>query len=173
MANDDRRYGFSPKGQLLRQQPYDADASEGTGIFIGDVMMMESDGNVAPATAASIVKLGSSNVYNAASTVSVQSNPIMINDHPDQLYMAQDDGGGTVAQTEIGRICDHVATHAGSTTTLLSGHELGFGSLGTSNGGFKLLDIVNREDNDNEADNADWVCQLNVGEGLLTVAGGV
>ena len=173
MANTDRPRGFNPAGLMLRQRPYDADASEATGIFIGDIMMLETDGYVAPASDGDdITKLGSSNVYNVASTVSVTSNPIMINDHPDQLYEAQDDGSETVQQNEVGQAADHIAG-SGSTTTLLSGHEIALSSAGTSVGGFVLLGFVKREDNDETAHNADWICQLNSGEGLLTVAGSV
>lgn len=172
MANVDNPHGFRPYMQLLRIRPYSVDSSNGTAFFKGDVTMMENDGNCAPATAASTVKLGSSLVYIAASTASTSASPLLVTDCTEQLYEAQDDGAATPAQTNLGNICDHVAG-AGSTRTLLSGHEIGLGSIGTTDGGYKLLDFVRRPDNEEDAVNADWVCQLNVGEGLLTVAAGV
>lgn len=172
MANTDRPHGFTPFGPLLRARPYSQDADDTTAIFIGDIVDGENDGYVSPAAASSVAKLGASLVYSAASTATTSANPIIVSDHPSQLYEAQDDGASTPSQTIVFNICDHVAG-AGSTTTLLSAHELGLGSLSTSDGGFKILEGVRREDNDITAVNADWVCQLNVGEGILTLAAGI
>jgi hypothetical protein len=172
MANNDRPRGFHPYGPLLRARPYSVDADESDGIFKGDVIEMQSDGNVGPAAAGEVQLLGAALTYNAASTASTAANPVMVADNPHQLYEAQDDGAATPAQTNLGNSADHVAG-TGSTVTKLSGHEIGLGSLSTSDGGFKLLDFVQREDNEEDAVNADWVCQLNQGEGLLTLAAGV
>ena len=172
MANTDRPAGFAPFGPLLRQRAYSVDSSNGTAIFINDVVMAESDGNIAPAAVASEKKLGSAINYVAASTATTSAAPAMVSDHPDQEYIAQDDGDTTPAQTDLFNSVDHVIG-AGSTTTLLSGHELGLGSLSTSNGGFVLLDHIRREDNNAGAVNADWRCALNTGEGILNVAAGV
>ncbi len=172
MANTDLPRGFSPKGPLLRQNPYSVDSSNSTAVFINDLVSAEADGNCAPAAAGDIVILGSAMNYIAASTATTAANPLMISDHPSQLYVAQDDGSETPAQSELFQGANHVAG-TGSTTTYLSGHEIALSDGGTSTGGVVLLDHVNREDNDSTLVNCDWVCQLNVGEGLLTVAGGV
>ena len=173
MANTDRPAGFAPFGPLLRQRAYSVDSSNGTAIFINDVVMAESDGNIAPAAVDSEKKLGSAINYVAVSTATTSAAPAMVSDHPDQEYIAQDDGATTPAQTDIFMCVDHVIG-AGSTTTLLSGHELGLGSLNASAGkGFVLLDHIRREDNDAGAVNADWRCVLNTGEGILNDAAGV
>jgi len=176
MANTDRPHGFVPYGPLLRTRPYDQDSGDGTAIFIGDVVDMEADGNISPAAVDSVAKIGAALTYSAASTANPASatapaDPVLVADHPDQLLEAQDDGSGTVAQSLIGSKADHAAG-AGSTTTLLSGHELDASDMDGNAAGFAILDIVNRPDNE-VADNADWVCQLNTAEGLLTLAAGV
>ena len=172
MANTDRAYGFVAFGPLLRQNSYSVDASNGTAIFIGDLVSAEADGNCAPAAAGDIVILGASTTYLAASTATSDANPLIVSDNTQQLYMAQDDGSATPAQDELFQGANHIAG-GGSTTTLISGHEIALSDGGTSTGGVVLLDHVNRPDNDSTAVNCDWVCQLNVGEGLLTLAAGV
>ena len=173
MANTDRPMGFAPKGPLLRQNYYSVGASNTPAIFQNDIVMAEADGKVGAATAASVTKLGSAMNYIAVSTATTDANPLMVSDHPDQLYVAQDDGSqDPPVQGEIFQGADH-ADGAGSTVTLLSGHELALSTGGISAGGFVILDSVNREDNDITAINADWIVQLNIGEGLLTLNAGV
>ncbi len=172
MANTDLPRGFSPKGVLLRQNPYSVDASNGTAVFINDIVMAEADGACAPAAAGNDATIGSAMNYIAVSTATTTSNPLMISDHPDQLYVAQDDGAGSPSTAFLFSLFDHVAG-TGSATTFLSGHEIGAASKEEATGAFVILDAVNREDNDPDSDNADWVCQLNAGEGLLTVAAGI
>jgi len=173
MANTDRPAGFAPFGPLLRQRAYSVDSSNGTAIFINDVVMAEADGNIAPATAASVTKLGSAINYIAVSTATTTSAPAMVADHPDQEYWVQDDGSqDPPSQAELFQGADH-AIGTGSTVTLLSGHELDLNNGGTSVGGFKILDSIRREDNDITAVNADWRVTLNTGEGLLNDAAGV
>ena len=173
MANQDRPHGFSIYGPLLRSQKFAVDVGETTGIFIGDIVMMENDGKVAPATAASVAKLGASLVYHAGTLASTgPADEVLVASNTNQLFEAQDDGAATPAQTNLGNLVDHTIS-TGSTTTLLSGHELGLGTLTTTAAGFQLLDFVDRPDNEQDAVNADWIVQLNTAEGLLTLAAGV
>lgn len=171
MANADRPHGFVPYSALLRCRPY---ASDGAEIqYINDVMSAAADGNVNVATAGDIVILGSNLAYHAASAATATSaDPVLISDHPDQLYETQDDGTQAPTQGELFQKFDHLAT-TGSTVTYISQHELDISTGSTSDGGFVGLGFVPRIDNDATAANADWVIQLNAGEGLLTVAGGV
>jgi len=175
MANTDAPYGFSPKGPILRQQPKDVLVGYGTAIFINDLVSATADGVVNAAAAGDNVILGSSSTYSAASTVAQASDgtALMVTDHPDQLYEAQDDGSqDPPALDEVHQAANHIAG-TGSTTTLKSGHELALSDAGTSTGGFVILRAVDREDNDKTAVNCDWVVQLNAGEGLLTLAASV
>lgn len=164
MANTDAAYGFKPWGPLLSSFPYTKDASAAES-FINDVMMGEADGGVAPATAGSVNVLGSNLTYSAGSTAAT----VMISDDPDQKYQAQEDGTVTGGVAGIHAVIDHIAG-AGSSTTKLSGHELDSSDLNVSGGGFQLVDLVNREDNEVAA-NAEWICRINLH--LSEVAGGV
>jgi len=174
MANTDSAYGFSPKGPLLRQQPKDVLVGYGTAIFKGDLVSAVTAGSVQAAAAGDTVILGASTAYSAASTVASAETgtALMVADHPDQLFMAQDDASETPAMSEVHQAANHVAG-TGSTTTLKSGHELALSDAGTSTGGFVILRAVDRPDNEKTAVNCDWVVQLNVGEGLLTLAASV
>ena len=172
MANTDRAYGFVGFGPTLRMQEYSVIASYGTGIFIGDVCDGVSSGYVEASGATAVDKVGCAATYSAASTASSRANPMMILNHPDQLFQAQDDGDGTTsAISHIHNSCDHIAG-TGSTTTLKSGHEIDISTVSASDGGFVLIELVKREDNA-FGENADWVCQLNVGEGILTLNAGI
>src|SRR3990167_4110691 len=93
----------------------------------------------------------------AAST----AGTLLANWWPDQVYIAQAQTGDTSAETARFANVDHVAG-AGSTVTGLSGHELNLGvQTTTASGGFKLLDHLQREDNDVTAANSKWKCVLN------------
>lgn len=141
MANADRPNGFEPI-LLIRSRPYLQDASDTTATFINDVVDAESDGNISPAAAGSTLLLGSALDYSAAST----ANTVAVADSPMQEFHAQDDANTALTQAAIFQNCNHVAG-AGSTTTLLSGHELDSGNLDTATAGFQLLDIVSNVDN--------------------------
>lgn len=172
MANVDRPHGFVPYSALLRCRPY---ASDGAEIqYINDVMKAEADGNVNPADSGDIDILGSNLAYHAASAATATSaDPVLISDHPAQLYEAQEDGASTTSsQAELFSAFNHVDT-TGSTVTFISAHEIDISDGGQSTGGFVALGFVPRMDNDGTAANADWIVQLNVGEGLLTIAAGV
>jgi hypothetical protein len=133
---------------------------------------MEADGLVDVAAAGSASYLGSNLTYHAASAANPDSaDPVIVADHPDQLFEAQDDAAATSAQATIGSQCDHVV-EAASRSTKISKHELGLGSLNQSNATFVILGLVPRIDNAFGA-NADLVCAANTGEGLLNVAAGV
>ena len=143
MANTDNPNGFRPKGNLIRLQPYDADATGSTAIFIGDIVEVETDGGIIPATGGDTGILGASMEYSAASTASTD---MPIADAVHQVFIGQDDASGTSAQASIGGNADHIAG-AGSTTTLLSGHEIAISTLTTATAGLRILQLVNRPDN--------------------------
>jgi hypothetical protein len=170
MANVDRPHGFVPYSALLRCRPYGMDGN--AVIFINDLVDMEADGFVDVAAAGSASYLGSNLAYKAAAAAAADSaDPVLVADHPDQLFEAQDDAGATSAQTHVGNLANHVAG-TGNANTKLSGHELGFGDIGTTNNTFVILGLVPRDDNAFGA-NADLVCAVNTGEGLLNLAAGV
>jgi hypothetical protein len=141
MANPNVAFGFTPS-PLERCRPYDQDASDSTAIFFGDIVDMESDGNISPAAAGSIQILGSAMDHSAASTAAV----VLVADSPTQEFFAQDDGDSTtLAQTNIGTNCDHIAG-TGQASLLVSGHEIDASSTTTATAGFRLLQAVKNPD---------------------------
>lgn len=167
--NVDNAFGFLPYGPVLRTQPYKKDSSAAV-VYFGDVVMMENDGNIAPATAGNTELLGSAADYSAGST---EDGSVGVHDHPDQQYIAQDDGSGVPAQTYVGNNADHVAT-TGVAALYRSRHEIDLSSVGTSDGGFRLLGFLNRPDNAvGNGDYVIWRCQVNTAEHHLAKQAGV
>jgi|TARA_Y100000310_G_scaffold311109_1_gene357091 hypothetical protein len=167
MANPDTPNGFSPHGTIERLQSYEVDASA-TVIYFNDVVMMENDGNVAAATAGNEDLMGSAADYSAGSTAA----RIGVYDHPDQNFSAQDNAGGTPAQSYIGNDMDHEANAPGTTGLLRSGHELDASTVAATQGGFRLMRLVRNPDL-STADNARWVCKINNAEHHLLTAAGI
>ena len=114
-------------------------------------------GNVIFAAAGSTMMPGASLDYRAASTAATVS----ISDHNDQEYHAQDNGGGTPAQSSVGINANHVAG-TGNATLLRSAHEINHTTLTTSTLGIRLLALVSNPAY-TAADNAIWRCQINEG----------
>ena len=109
----DNPFGALPYGRVLSIAKYRKDASAGR-IYPGDFVILEADGNVAPATAGALNLLGVAAEGSAASTADTE---VLIYDDPNQLYVVQDDSDTTAMdETSIGTNADILAT-AGDTTT--------------------------------------------------------
>lgn len=116
----DTPFGAIPHGPVLSVGKYRKDASAAR-IYPGDFVMMENDGNVAPATAGSTEIVGVAAEGSAGSTADTE---VLVYDHPDQLFVCQDDNDTThIAETNIGNNCDLIAG-AGNTLTNRSAHEI-------------------------------------------------
>jgi hypothetical protein len=168
MANPDNRKGFTPVAPILASRPYAVDSSNATAIFRGDVIQAEDDGNVAPATAGGLMLLGATDDYLAATT----AGTVFVYSDPDQEFLAQDDGAGTLEQTDIFNNTDHVAG-AGSALTRLSSHELNGTTNATTTAGFRLLTLIKSPElspSGSVTDNAVWRCKA-VEHHLLTTTG--
>lgn len=156
MANNDIPYGFQPS-PLVRVRRYKTDASNTTAIAPGDVVMLEADGNIAAATAGSTAAFGVSVDYIAAAT----AGNVMVTDHPDQEYEAQDDGAGaTPAQTSLFLNANHVPT---SPHPLLkrSRQEIDLSDATTISAGFRLLQFIDNPE-DTITDFARWRVRMNI-----------
>lgn len=166
MANADIAFGFEATGVMYGLEPWSVDSSNGTALFRNDLVMLESDGNVAPATAGNTSLIGSIVGTTAATTAqkallaASTAGTILCHTNLNQMYIAQDDGDATTpAQTHIGNNADHIA-NAGDTNTGISGHEIDISSVGTSAAGIRLLDfLINSEVS--VGVNADWLCLIN------------
>lgn len=173
MANTNFARGATPVGTLTGAdwnssvRHFNVDASNGTAVFVGDFIMMESDGNVAPATAGSTQIVGVmvgrvptyadlTKNYLPASTAGV----VLVCTDPNAIYEIQEDSvGGAMAATQVGENADHIAG-AGSTTTGRSAHQIDSSTQTAAAAGLRLLGIVDRPDN--EAGNyAKWLVTIN------------
>lgn len=133
----DAPFGAIPYDQVLRIQAYRKDASA-SAIYPGDLVILESDGNVAPGTATSTNIVGVAAEYSAASTADTE---VMVYDHPDQLFVMQDDGDTTaLTETGIGLNCDSITT-TGNTTTLRSNHEIDADSATTVTAQLRIVGL--------------------------------
>lgn len=172
MANRDTPVGFRPAANVGKSHIYQffpIDASNGTAVYVGDVVTMNAAGSVRPAAADDgtsvagvVVALYDSNKipvgewasststrYLGASTAGYALVALAISG---AIFVAQGQTGQTPAATSIGASTDHVAG-AGNTTTGRSGHELNFSDLNTG-GQFLIIGLVD-EPNNSWAENAD------------------
>ena len=135
MANPDTPHGFDAQGPVYQRMEFDSDSGDSTGIFIGDVLEMHADGYATAAGVTSVNQIGVSNSYSAASTAS----KIMVFTDPHQHYKVQGDSDTAVTAAINGGKGDPVITHAGSTSTKISGMELDVSDVDSSASGFLLL----------------------------------
>lgn len=172
MANVDAPRGAKPVRHLNGGDPfvmnrYAVDASNSTAIFVGDFIILEADGNVAPYTGA-----GGGNLLGVCAGVdddfddlsrrhlpASTAGNIFVHDDPDVTFEVQSDGTTLVA-TAQGANVDVLPT-AGSATTSISAHELKSSTLTASAAQIRLLRPMPREDNDVTAANSDWEVVIN------------
>lgn len=121
MANADRPSGFRPYGRVLRCTRYIA----GAAVYPGDVVHMEDDGKVDPATASEAA------IGVAASYASGDGQEVLVWDDPDQRFVAQLDNGTSLAQTAVGLNFNIVAT-AGNSSYKQSRMEVDSSSAATN-----------------------------------------
>lgn len=187
MANIDRPNGFTPVG-TISGSPYNAatreyavDASNGTAIFKGDVVVLEADGRVAPASAGgnvlgvvtgikvtgSVGDVDSQGNFLSSGNLGSEEHPgflpantagrVQVEIGPDVLYEVQT--AGTLGITNIGNNADLVAG-AGSTSTGRSAHELS-GTAAATAATFKIVDFVRKPDNEVATANSRWLVTIN------------
>ena len=127
-AATDTPFGAMPHGEVLRLSPYLKDASAAA-IYPGDFVTLETDGGVEVATASQALIIGVAAEYSAAST---RKADFLVYDHPDQLFVVQDDSAVTgMTEASIGGNVDLVVT-TGDTTTFRSLHEIASSSIATT-----------------------------------------
>lgn len=176
MANTDASFGFTPIGTksgspwngYIRMYEADTDASD---IFIGDAVVLESDGQVDVAGAGTGNELlgvcvGTPNhmpVYtNGKQDNFLSSNsPTLVPSYSsakgmiavcigiDVLYKAQEDGDTTALTFgDIGTNVALIGTNSGSTTTGRSGMELDSSSSATTTNQFRIVGFYDSPDNE-------------------------
>lgn len=180
MANVDRPNGLRPIG-TINGSPYnaavrerDVDASNGTAIFVGDAIILEDDGNVAPYTGSSggdllgvcvgvVVDRSVTETEHPGYLPASTAGSILVAEGTSVLYEIQEDDDGTaLTSAAIDSNADVLAT-AGSTTTGQSAHELDRSTITDASPGsaqLRLVDYVDRVDNE-AGDWAKWIVRLN------------
>ena len=166
-ANADTPHGFNATGVMYGLNAYPVDASNDLAVFKGDMMSLEGDGSVSENTGSLAHNVGAAE---AATTVSsavkalnaaTTANNILVHYHPAQMYYAQVDASGAPAQADVGANMDIAVTHAGSTTTGLSGMELDHSSVNTTAAlVMRIHGLLNRSDN-LIGDHAELNCSVN------------
>lgn len=191
MANVDRPDGLRPVKTISgapwanQVREYPVDASNGTAIFVGDLIKVEDDGNVAPSGAGGSV-IGvcvGVEVVGVSDDNFIENGNLGAEQHPgylpastagtvrvavgsDILYEIQEDSvGSTLTAANIGSVGD-VAAGAGSTTTGRSAYELDSSDVvakDASPGAAQLMivDYVRRPDNTVGSANARWLVKIN------------
>jgi len=173
MANVDNPNGFTPVDPCLRVTRYPIEAAYATSLFVGDMVDI-SGGYVVKATAGAGNQLLGAIVgfecddggikeggyYPASSSYTWYA---LVADHPNQRFVAQDDGVGTdIALTDVGELGQIIAGTAGNENTNLSIMELDGSSFGTgsaANSQVRLIDLDRTPDNA-VGDNARWVVEI-------------
>jgi hypothetical protein len=179
MANTDLRNGAIPcnahGGHYVGSvNMYYLPTAESNDIAVGDFVIMGGTGDddgvpsVARATAGSTDIVGVvvgfkpdaaylDDTHRTAST----ERYCFVADDPDQLFMIQEDDGGTaLTKAEIGQNCDLLVSAGVDTTTGLSQMEIDRSTVGTTNGQLRLLGLEQAPNNE-FGDWANWIVRVN------------
>ena len=153
MSNTDAPRGFWAirclSGAIPPLRRYRVDSANGSAIFNGDLVKIESDGNITSASSGN----GSAVIGVAGACYDANKKPLSylpastagyidVWDDPDTIFGIQADGN--TAQSDIGATKDHIATQ-GNTLTGISAHELD--SDGTSQNQLKIIGKIDTPDN--------------------------
>ena len=199
MANADTPFGLKLVGGVgpvqPRVQPYFVNSSYATALFIGDPVVKSGTSNTAVVSAVGagtfdvgmlpevekcvagtgtitgvIVGVYPTTRDSATSSAASTEAIVMVCDDPNAVYEIQADAA--IAAADIGLNADPVFTHAGSTTTGLSGVELGGSSKNTTNSlQLRILRQVNRVDNEPNVIHNKVLVQINQSSEVDTATG--
>lgn len=177
--------------------PYYVPASYETALFIGDPVVKSGTANTAvvgagaeafPAGSLPEINVGNAagantgvilGKRNAVSNLVQKHNPadteavMLVCDDPFVVFRIQEDSvGGNIAIASVGLNADMILTHAGDTTTGISGVELDSSSVNTTAGlACKILGMSPDQGATVPAANADWLVLLNDHSEMPGVAG--
>lgn len=143
-ANTDAAFGLAPYSAPLRTTQY-AKAST-TDIFAGNVCILNSSGQVVSLSDLSGVNNLVVGVAAETSLSASAATTIMLYDHPQQLYVVQDDDVGTaMAQTLVGNVFQVTGLTPGTAAQVTRGRSIT--QLDTSTGvstavGVSMLQLI-------------------------------
>ena len=147
MANIDAPIGFWPVRHLtggeIRANVYTV--THDAVCYQGEILKVVAGGTVEPAAAdAGIIALGVAAEYKDGATAGTK---ILVYDDPNIVFGVQSDSDATgIVAIDVFASSDHVKTHTGNTTTLLSGDELVATPAGAQ---FIILGLCNTRDANN------------------------
>lgn len=127
MANTDAPRGLRPYGEVLRTQYYKKASTYASALFDGTPVVLTTAGYLEQAAAGATKILGVCRKYSAAST---EDLTVPVCDHPDQLFVVQDDASATLTQAAVGASAD-LTGETGSTTKGTSTVELNASAVQT------------------------------------------
>lgn len=136
MANANVPCGFAPKGDVIRQNAYQA----GGTVYPGDLVKLDSAGKVVQCdTSASPV--------GAAMTYATSGNDVIVADHPSQMFIALASAGEIDAQTDLN--LNYLITLGTASTLYRVSRAKIDSSSGASNSNYplKVIRIVDSPDN--------------------------
>lgn len=161
MANRDEVKGLQPYGPLLRAQPY----TTGGTIYEGDPVKPNGSGVIVVATAGDAC-------IGVALSYGVSGDTIMVADHPDQLFVCQQDSTDIDAATDM-HLNYNFTFGTASTLFRRSGVEIDSDTGATnSNKQAKVLRFLPAVDNDTASGNSKVICKINnhiLGQGTGTL----
>ena len=166
MANTDAPFGFRPSGKVGGNpdngalSEYAIKSDYATAMFQGDLVKFASGHiNISAAGDAGLMVFNGLK-YDDSSTnkptfknffdgtaLGVQGE-VFVYDDPYQVYEAQGDSATAPTQAMVGLYMDSVKTHAGNSTTGISGDELDVSTNSTTLTGAKVLGFAQTPDNE-------------------------
>ena len=163
MANRDNPHGLMPIGRTIDGgepliKSFSKDASEATALFVWDVVNREADGNLADGgTPGTTTYTGVNLNYGAGSALTTH----LVVVSPGALFVAQDNNDTNGFDAADMGLNVNFEFNAGSTDTLISGHELDESTVNTTSTlDAKMLEIWDKPDNAAGA-NVDVVVLIN------------
>ncbi len=176
MANADAPFGLRPV-MMMDGSPYNGhtlrcqfEATDSTACFIGDLVTLNgtvgtegvptvTQGSAAGAAFFGVVVAFEFDPTDLESKYRLASTQRACHVVPamDCLFEIQSDGTGDL--TDIGNTAD-ITVGSGNTTTGLSTMEIADATMGTG-ANLQILGVVQREDNDVTAANANWLVRIN------------
>ena len=141
MANTNIRFGLRYVSGPIQLVRFNLTASYGVALFQGDCIATVTAGTVERHTPGAgisgviwgFIRSDDMPVSNITASDTAYSYKIIANVCPETLYWCQEDGDTTpLALTDIGNNVNLVYTHAGSTTTGISGMEIDSSSKATT-----------------------------------------
>lgn len=119
MANRDAPHGFRAVAGPYRVREYTKDSSA-TAIGVGDMVILETDGNIARAGASPSQVVGIALTPSAAST----ADTVLVSDHPDTVYEGQTDGSSGGGGVDLNAVTALFANANIVDGTPVNGHSI-------------------------------------------------